>query len=233
MINHVLLNWATWRSESSFCWLGDSWWYLPAWGPLLVQLNWRQTEAFLCFYLIHCFGCQPLLLNLFFWKGGGYLKQPDGTHSTHLKSDTYFYINWCKSLFRYGYEILDAPTDRRGSVSGNSRRGSLDRGSLSPRRGSTPESRSPRRTPEPYGRGSPEANGGRRGSIGLAEARRTSGGIPARKFTPSKSPLASPYNYKQNSASSLSLGSSPRIDKAQLRFERHPCVHKLFLNVWA
>merc|ERR1719445_537153 len=120
-------------------------------------------------------------------------------------------LNQCK---RYGYEILDAPTDRRGSVSGNSRRGSVDRGSLSPRRGSTPESRSPRRTPEPFGRGSPEPNGGRRGSIGLAEARRTSGGIPARKFTPSKSPLASPYNYKQNSASSLSLGSSPRIDKA-------------------
>ena len=119
-------------------------------------------------------------------------------------------INPC-CLFRYGYEILDAPTDRRGSVSGNSRRGSLDRGSLSPRRGSTPESRSPRRTPEPYGRGSPETNG-RRGSIGLAEARRNSHGIPARKFTPSKSPLASPYKHSASS-SSLSLGSSPRIDK--------------------
>jgi len=115
-------------------------------------------------------------------------------------------MNQCR---RYGYEILDAPTDRRGSTSGNSRRGSMDRGSLSPRRGSTPESRSPRRTPEPFGRGSPESNG-RRGSIGLTD-RRNSHGLPARKFTPSKSPLASPHNYKHTSNSSLS--GSPRIDK--------------------
>jgi len=112
-------------------------------------------------------------------------------------------LNQCR---RYGYEILDAPTDRRGSVSGSSRRGSMDRGSLSPRRGSTPESRSPRRTPEPFGRGSPEANG-RRGSIGLAD-RRNSHGIATRKFTPSKSPLASPYNYKSSASST-----NPRIDK--------------------
>merc|ERR1719420_1508778 len=82
----------------------------------------------------------------------------------------------------------------------------MDRGSLSPRRGSTPESRSPRRTPEPFGRGSPEANG-RRGSIGLAD-RRNSHGIATRKFTPSKSPLASPYNYKSSASST-----NPRIDK--------------------
>ena len=86
----------------------------------------------------------------------------------------------------------------------------MDRGSLSPRRGSTPESRSPRRTPEPFGRGSPESNG-RRGSIGLAD-RRNSHGIPSRKFTPSKSPLASPHNYK-HTASSSSLAGSPKIDK--------------------
>jgi len=112
-------------------------------------------------------------------------------------------LNQCK---RYGYEILDAPTDRRGSLGGNSRRGSVDRGSLSPRRGSTPESRSPRRTPEPFGRGSPEPNG-RRGSIGLVD-RRSSLGIPSRKFTPSKSPLASPHNYKNYSS-----GISSRIEK--------------------
>jgi hypothetical protein len=35
----------------------------------------------------------------------------------------------------------------------------------SPLRSSTPESRSPRRTPEPFGRASPDING-RRGSIG-------------------------------------------------------------------
>ena len=82
----------------------------------------------------------------------------------------------------------------------------MDRGSLSPRRGSTPESRSPRRTPEPFGRASPEPNG-RRGSIGLVD-RRSSLGIPSRKFTPSKSPLASPHNYKTYSTSP-----GPRIEK--------------------
>ena len=113
------------------------------------------------------------------------------------------YVTTTDIYSRYGYEILDAPTDRRGSLGGN---GSVDRGSLSPRRGSTPESRSPRRTPEPFGRASPEPNG-RRGSIGLVD-RRSSLGIPARKFTPSKSPLASPHNYKTYSSSS-----SPRIEK--------------------
>ena len=115
----------------------------------------------------------------------------------------------CPDISRYGYEILDAPTDRRGSLGGNSRRGSLDRGSLSPRRGSTPESRSPRRTPEPYGRGSPEPNG-RRGSLGLVD-RRSSLGIPSRKFTPSKSPLASPHNYKNYN--NTSSNRSSRIEK--------------------
>ena len=125
---------------------------------------------------------------------------------------------------RFGYEILDAPTDRRGSISGGSRRGSVDRGSLSPRRGSTPESRSPRRTPEPYGRASPDTNG-RRGSIGLADRRsslserRGSLGIPARKFTPGKSPLASPNNYKSSTSNMYSSG-SPRI-------ERDPDIERL------
>lgn len=129
-------------------------------------------------------------------------------------------LNQCR---RFGYEIIDAPTDRRGSISGGSRRGSVDRGSLSPRRGSTPESRSPRRTPEPYGRASPDTNG-RRGSIGLADRRsslserRGSLGIPARKFTPGKSPLASPNNYKSSSSNMYS--SSPRI-------ERDPDIERL------
>jgi len=130
-------------------------------------------------------------------------------------------LNQCR---RFGYEILDAPTDRRGSISGGSRRGSVDRGSLSPRRGSTPESRSPRRTPEPYGRASPDTNG-RRGSIGLADRRsslserRGSLGIPARKFTPGKSPLASPNNYKSSTSNMYSSG-SPRI-------ERDPDIERL------
>jgi len=129
-------------------------------------------------------------------------------------------LNQCR---RFGYEIIDAPTDRRGSISGGSRRGSVDRGSLSPRRGSTPESRSPRRTPEPYGRASPDTNG-RRGSIGLADRRsslserRGSLGIPARKFTPGKSPLASPNNYKSSSSNMYS--GSPRI-------ERDPDIERL------
>jgi len=130
-------------------------------------------------------------------------------------------LNQCR---RFGYEILDAPTDRRGSISRGSRRGSVDRGSLSPRRGSTPESRSPRRTPEPYGRASPDTNG-RRGSIGLADRRsslserRGSLGIPARKFTPGKSPLASPNNYKSSTSNMYSSG-SPRI-------ERDPDIERL------
>jgi len=130
-------------------------------------------------------------------------------------------LNQCR---RFGYEIIDAPTDRRGSVSGSSRRGSVDRQSLSPRRGSTPESRSPRRTPEPYGRASPDTNG-RRGSIGLADRRnslserRGSLGIPARKFTPGKSPLASPNNYK----SSNMYSGSPR----EIRIERDPDIERL------
>jgi len=130
-------------------------------------------------------------------------------------------LNQCR---RFGYEIIDAPTDRRGSISGGSRRGSVDRGSLSPRRGSTPESRSPRRTPEPYGRASPDTNG-RRGSIGLADRRsslserRGSLGIPARKFTPGKSPLASPNNYKSSPSNMYSSG-SPRI-------ERDPDIERL------
>lgn len=99
--------------------------------------------------------------------------------------------------FRFGYEIVDMPSDRRGSFNSGSRRGSIDRGSLSPMRSSTPESRSPRRTPEPYSRASPET---RRGSIGLVDRRSSFGerhnnlGIPSRKFTPGKSPLASPSN---------------------------------------
>merc|ERR1712012_132119 len=128
-------------------------------------------------------------------------------------------LNQCR---RYGYEILDAPTDRRGSVGGNnSRRGSVDRGSLSPRRGSTPESRSPRRTPEPFGRASPDSTG-RRGSIGLAD-RRNSHGIPARKFTPSKSPLASPYNYKHSN----NINSNSSNSSSNIRIDKDPDIERL------
>ena len=128
---------------------------------------------------------------------------------------------------RFGYEIIDAPSDRRGSVGGGSRRGSIDRGSLSPHRSSTPESRSPRRTPEPYGRASPDANR-RRGSISnlvdrrnsLSE-RRGSLGIPARKFTPGKSPLASPNHTKMYS-------SSPRTTESrEIKIERDPDIERL------
>jgi len=133
-------------------------------------------------------------------------------------------LNQCR---RFGYEIIDAPSDRRGSVGGSSRRGSIDRGSLSPHRSSTPESRSPRRTPEPYGRASPDANR-RRGSISnlvdrrnsLSE-RRGSLGIPARKFTPGKSPLASPNHTKMYS-------SSPRTTESrEIKIERDPDIERL------
>jgi len=133
-------------------------------------------------------------------------------------------LNQCR---RFGYEIIDAPSDRRGSVGGGSRRGSIDRGSLSPHRSSTPESRSPRRTPEPYGRASPDANR-RRGSISnlvdrrnsLSE-RRGSLGIPARKFTPGKSPLASPNHTKMYS-------SSPRTTESrEIKIERDPDIERL------
>ena len=101
----------------------------------------------------------------------------------------------------------------------------MDRGSLSPHRSSTPESRSPRRTPEPYGRGSPDSNR-RRGSISnlvdrrnsLSE-RRGSLGIPARKFTPGKSPLASPSNHKM-------YGSSPHTSR-EIKIERDPDIERL------
>merc|ERR1711963_1077997 len=133
-------------------------------------------------------------------------------------------LNQCR---RFGYEIIDAPSDRRGSVGGGSRRGSIDRGSLSPHRSSTPESRSPRRTPEPYGRASPDANR-RRGSISnlvdrrnsLSE-RRGSLGIPARKLTPGKSPLASPNHTKMYS-------SSPRMTESrEIKIERDPDIERL------
>lgn len=132
-------------------------------------------------------------------------------------------LNQCR---RFGYEILDGGSDRRGSVGGGSRRASIDRGSLSPHRSSTPESRSPRRTPEPYGRPSPDATR-RRGSItnlvdrrnSLSE-RRGSLGIPARKFTPGKSPLASPNHTKM-------FSSSPRTESREIKIERDPDIERL------
>ncbi len=107
---------------------------------------------------------------------------------------------------KYGYELVDAPIgrrgstgsgggSRRGSTSVDDRRGSMDRGSISPRAG-TPELRR-----ASLNRSSPDGYAGRRGS-GAVEPRRTSLTVPERRGsmgtspmgrrTPGRSPLASP-----------------------------------------
>ena len=107
---------------------------------------------------------------------------------------------------KYGYEVVDAPNGRRGSVgSGNgSRRGSMSMdenrtGSISPYRATTPEARR-----ESLNRYSPDSSysssgsGGRRGS-NLApppEPRRSSISPLMRRAPPGKSPLASPRNSR-------------------------------------
>jgi len=112
-----------------------------------------------------------------------------------------------QQMRRYGYELIDAPVERRGSTgSGGSRRGSssyddrrgsVDRGSASPR-SATPEAR---RTS--MGRNSPDVYVGPRRPSGAIEPRRTSLTVPerrgsqgvspaGRRITPGKSPLASP-----------------------------------------
>jgi len=111
---------------------------------------------------------------------------------------------------KYGYEVVDAPNGRRGSVgSGNgSRRGSMSMdenrtGSISPYRATTPEARR-----ESLNRYSPDSSysssgsGGRRGS-NLApppEPRRSSISPLMRRAPPGKSPLASPRNSRSNLA---------------------------------
>lgn len=105
-------------------------------------------------------------------------------------------------------------------MNGGSRRGSVDRGSLSPLRSSTPESRSPRRTPEPYSRASPEAGyGGGRFSVGHVQRdiqdHGHSLGVPGRKFTPGKSPLASPNNTinARNTTRYIKIERDPDIER--------------------
>lgn len=110
-----------------------------------------------------------------------------------------------RQMNKYGYEIIEAPIHRRGSVGsgGGSRRGSLimdeprrsslDRGSLSPRRGSTPEARN---SPDPVRRGS-GVDIPRRTSLTVPERRGSLGTSPhGRKSTPGRSPLASPMNAR-------------------------------------
>lgn len=118
---------------------------------------------------------------------------------------------------KYGYEIADAPItarrgsvgsgggSRRGSLSVDERRGSMDRGSASPRSG-TPELRRAsmnRTSPEQYGlaagrRGS--AIEPRRTSLTVPERRGSMGTSPMGRRTPGRSPLASPRTsrYAQN-----------------------------------
>jgi len=117
---------------------------------------------------------------------------------------------------KYGYEVVDAPVQRRGSIGsggGGSRRGSMSFednrvGSVSPYRATTPEARR-----ESLNRYSPDSsysssNGGsigRRGSHKVSaapppEPRRTSMGTSPlmRRTPPGKSPLASPRNSRSN-----------------------------------
>lgn len=94
-----------------------------------------------------------------------------------------------EQMRKYGYEIIDAPIGRRGSVGsgGGSRRASAsvdDRGSVSPRAG-TPELRRASRT-------SPDHYGPRRTSLNVPERRGSMGNSPMGRKTPGRSPLASP-----------------------------------------
>lgn len=124
---------------------------------------------------------------------------------------------------KYGYEVMDAPTttQRRGSVGSggagsrrgslslddNNRRGSMDRGSISPFRGNTPDENHRRDSLSRYSPDSSYSSGGsgRRGSSSIysssaPDARRTSLGTSSiiRKTPPGRSPLASPRNSRSN-----------------------------------
>ena len=106
---------------------------------------------------------------------------------------------------KYGYEVVDAPNNRRGSVGSGggagSRRGSMSiddhrTGSISPYRATTPEARR-----ESLNRYSPDSSysssgsGGRRGShLAPPEPRRSSISPLMRRAPPGKSPLASPIS---------------------------------------
>ena len=117
-------------------------------------------------------------------------------------------IDYCVTppIRKYGYEVVDAPNGRRGSVgSGNgSRRGSMSMdenrtGSISPYRATTPEARR-----ESLNRYSPDSSYSSSGSVGrrgsnLApppEPRRSSISPLMRRAPPGKSPLASPRNSR-------------------------------------
>eukprot|EP00093_Oithona_nana_P002510 02510.XXX_61421_63444_1 [CDS] Oithona nana genome sequencing. len=113
---------------------------------------------------------------------------------------------------KYGYEVVDAPNGRRGSVGSGgagSRRGSMSMdenrtGSISPYRATTPEARR-----ESLSRYSPDSSysssgsGPRRRGSNLApppEPRRSSISPLMRRAPPGKSPLASPRNSRSNLA---------------------------------
>ncbi len=129
-------------------------------------------------------------------------------------------------MSRYGYEIVDAPVGRRGSTGsgGNSRRGStsvddrrgsMDRGSISPRSG-TPELRraSLNRSSPDYGVRRASAAEPRRTSLTVPE-RRGSATSPMGRRTPGKSPLASPR------------ASRSKITGGDVRIEKDPAMTQL------
>eukprot|EP00096_Caligus_rogercresseyi_P016799 TRINITY_DN977_c0_g1_i3.p1 TRINITY_DN977_c0_g1~~TRINITY_DN977_c0_g1_i3.p1 ORF type:complete len:554 (-),score=139.76 TRINITY_DN977_c0_g1_i3:492-2153(-) len=159
---------------------------------------------------------------------------------------------------KYGYEILEPPL-RRGSIGGSSggsgsrrgsmcfedhhappiphhlhhhlhpRRGSTDRGSLSPRQARTPETRrrssvsraSPDTTGclmhDPNRRGS-LSNGDRRSSLTIPERRGSGAFIPPRsprgnRVNHGKSPLASPRTSRSNLSISKPIEKDPDVNK--------------------
>ena len=131
---------------------------------------------------------------------------------------------------RYGYEIMDAPLSsnrrgsvgsgggsRRGSMSVDDRRGSMDRGSASPRSG-TPELRRAsmnRNSPDSHvsgRRGSGVGVEPRRASLTVPERRGSLGTSPMGRRTPGRSPLASPGQTRSASRTMMS-GPEVKIDK--------------------
>ena len=101
---------------------------------------------------------------------------------------------------KYGYDVIEAPDGRRGSVGSDYDRG----GSKSPYRASTPEAR--RDSLNRYSPDSSYSSGGTTGSLGRRgsrlvppDVRRSSMGnspIHMRRTPPGKSPLASPRNSR-------------------------------------
>ncbi len=129
---------------------------------------------------------------------------------------------------RYGYEIMDSPVgrrgstgsgggSRRGSTSVDDRRGSADRGSISPR-SATPELRRPsvnRASPD-YGvrRSSAAHVEPRRTSLTVPERRGSSGHSPmGRRVTPGRSPLASPRLASKITGGDVRIEKDPDMTK--------------------